>query len=280
MRVKCVIIIGLILAFSGAEALDLKETITVNGNGDLYARTNIPYAKDLAQGFGTQTYSRAFGYESAISGSFDSKYTLKSARGNGSDPHSADAVDGNSKYDPNALPDARVNRYLIEMVDPSEMLRYVASIDGLCDIHSDNSVKFVPFEDGSYHVASKYDMSGEGMLKEKITDLRTDIHPVTLAEARANGRINLASESGDELKLPLTFGYYTTPEYLSSKVPLHDKPTWGDPEDQPYIGNDSFINVAGQRVTLGNCYLGALQSKIIAHNAFNRPVSCYLPSPT
>lgn len=81
MRVKCAIIIGLILAFSGVEALDLKETITVNGNGDLYARTNIPYAKDLAQGFGTQTYSRAFGYESAISGSFNSKYMLKSAHG-------------------------------------------------------------------------------------------------------------------------------------------------------------------------------------------------------
>lgn len=192
----------------------------------------------------------------------------------GSDPYPAGMIDENSKYNLNALPDTRVNRYLIEMVDPNEKLRYISSIDGIGDIHSDNSVELIPYEDGSYHVASKYGMGGEGMLKERITDKRDNLHPVTLTEARANGLINLASESGDELELPLTASYYTSPEYLSSKVPLHDKPKW-DAQEPPYTGNSSFIGVAGKCVTLRNYALGVLQSNIIARNTFNRLVSCH-----
>lgn len=98
MGIKYIIMmLGIILALSGAEALKFDETIAVKGNGDLYTRTDIPYAKDLAQGIGTQNYSMAFGVQSPFSGSFRSKYALKGANDDESDRHQVNINRDNSE---------------------------------------------------------------------------------------------------------------------------------------------------------------------------------------
>jgi len=278
MKLKYIIIIlSLIFAFSGVEALNLKETIAVKGNGNLYARTNIPYAIDLAQGFGTQTYTRAFGYQSAISGSFTSKYVLKSAHGDGSYLYPVDMIDENSKHKLNAISGMRGNRYLIGMVDPNKELQYIASINGISDIYSDNSVELINNEYGFYQIATKYDIGGQGVLEEKITDSRGSLHPTILTEARANGLFNLTSEAEDEIQVPLSEIHYASPEYLSSKISLYDK----SKEGAQNTGDQASAGYLARYLNRGNGSFAEemLQSYTMTNNIFNRPVACYKPSP-
>lgn len=279
MEPKYIIMIScIIFSLSGAEALKFDQTIAVDGSGDLYTRTDIPYAKDLAQGLGAQNYSLAFDFQNALSGSFRSKYALRSASNNKSDQGPASIPGGDSEKKLDALPVTMNNRYQVGLTDNS--LQYVASINRIEEIYTDSSIELMRNDYGSYQVITNYDIGGQGALKQKITERDTNMHPTVLSEARVNGNFSLSSNMEDEIQKTLSDIDYSSPEYLSAKLSDANKSI----EAAQNAGKEnSNRNIGGFAVNVGRFFPLRSDSSELAGSynllgiVFNGPAGCMVP---
>lgn len=255
------------MALSGTDALKFEETIAINGNGDLYTRTDIPYANDRAQGIGAQNYSLAFDFQSAFSGSFRSKYALKGEKDSTSDLRPTNIIRDNSENKLDALPVTQDNRYLVGFVDNS--LQYTASINQIGDIYSDNSIELLRNGYGSHQIVTNYDIGGQGILKQKIVEKGYNFHPMTLSEANVKGDFSLTSKMENYIQTSLSDIDYSTPEYLGSKLP--PQPPAGN------IGENRFAVYLGRLMPPGSNSLEVVGSKNLRGIVLNRPAGCMVP---
>lgn len=178
------------------------------------------------------------------------------------------------------MPVTRDNRYLVGLVDNS--LQYVASINGIKDIYSNNSIELSHNKYGSYQVAANYDMGGEGILKQKIVENGYNSHPMTLSEARVNGDFNLTSRIENENQMHITDIDYSSPEYLASKLSFADKSietaqNAGRLTSAENIGGKSFVTEIGRFVPLRVNSSEVIVGRNLRGIIFNRPAGCMIP---
>lgn len=174
-------VVALMLALSGATALDFHESINTNGDGAIYSKTNGKGTQDLAQGIGNIEYVRALSIDDGIS-LLSSKYRLNNAKETSYKSYGSFSIDGvgSSGWVP-AMPGYTPNRYLIGMKGQNQ-IAHVVSVYGTSDISSDSSVNYI-----NQQVNTDYNIVASGTLEEIVLDGSSGKRPLPLAETWLSG---------------------------------------------------------------------------------------------
>lgn len=195
MRVELAVVV-LMLALSGAMALDFHESINTNGDGAIYSKTNGKGTQDLAQGTGNIEYVRALSIDDGVS-LLSSKYRLNNARETSYKSYGSFSIDGvgSSGWKP-SMPGYMPNRYLIGMKGQNR-IAHVVSVYGTTDISSDSSVNYV-----NQQVSTNYNIVASGTLEEVVLDGSGGKKLQPLAETWLSGNgFSLSSGLTDKYQL-------------------------------------------------------------------------------
>jgi len=199
MRIQLAGSIGLLLVIMlpGAISYTFDETITVSGGGDLSASTNIPQARDYAQGIGDHTYHREI-ESNATSSLLMSSYSFNATpttKGRG--PQSLLqklGLDLKPSYKLTAPIMLNYNKYSIVMNNERGKLLHALSGSWLEDFESNNSVF-----NGKNNLATSFAVNGNGVLSEAVVNLG-DKHNRMAASASVNGNFVLKSNLAEVIK--------------------------------------------------------------------------------
>jgi hypothetical protein len=194
------------------------------------------------------------------------------------DLHQINITQDNSENKLDSLPVTRDNRYQVGLTDNS--LQYVASINRIKDIYSDNSIELLRNDYGLYQIVTNYEIGGQGTLRQKITERDQDFHPTVLSEARVNGDFNLTSKMEDEIQITLSDIDYSRPEYQSSKLSYANKSieTAQNAGRETSAGNigDFAVNV-GRFLPLRSDSSEVASSYNLLGIIFHGPAGCMIP---
>ncbi|MCK9441843.1 MAG: hypothetical protein M0Q13_10540 [Methanothrix sp.] len=169
VRLILIILVCLILFFTGIEAITYSGNVTVSGDGRIQSSTYTPIASDAVNSGGeSQDYSRSFSFGSE-SESFNSAYLLKNSHGHDSS-------------------------YMVAMNGINEKLQHKARIDGNSDINSTISINRRPvFNKDSdaekiLKLTDSFSIGGkDSKISESVIDLKLGFHPVALVATVVEG---------------------------------------------------------------------------------------------
>jgi hypothetical protein len=165
MRIALIVVIGLILALSGASAYEFTQIGKTNKNGAIYTKTNIGGAKNLVEGYGDITVRKTVSLEDASS-VIDSYFRLKDGRDGSYDgSYGSFRANGTNRSDwMPTMPGFVPNRYVIAMSSPNRM-SHGLSVYGTTDLSSNSEIKFM-----NQQVNTNYNVAASGELNELVLD--------------------------------------------------------------------------------------------------------------
>ena len=189
MRLKIILFVSLLAICGGADALTFVQEISVQGDGNLSAKTTTDAAKDAVVGTGEQSYKRELGLQEGAT-TLTSKYQLVSSqRGTN-------------------------NRYFTQM-NSLAGLEHSVTVTSFSDIDSESSIAQSEYEvDTSYNIDAK-----DGVMSESITDLQDLSKDKTghkLVETFIEGSFLVKSEFYDDGGVKKLMGF--SPEALLNQL--------------------------------------------------------------
>jgi len=220
MREIYLVLIALLLILPNTSAINFGETIKINGTGELRTETDTSTAQDLANGYGSQNYSRTLiSQEDPITSTkIYNLYSTYDLTKNANVPYKYYSVrpqkyDSSSKNGSELLNKVKINdynpsRYMFRAIFPSG-LQHVVNYEGNSSSNSGTfyadarveykipvagSTSFTP--DG----ATSVDINGDGKISEFVTNYG-GVHNGNIIESTIFGNASLSSTLSDTFTL-------------------------------------------------------------------------------